>query len=372
MVRLIRDSLVPLVPKATDGHAGLLMQRGLQVWEVSEKKDKHDLIDLITSIQASDLYLLAFNRWLKHTHTDAEKNPHFASTVAQVDGRLFTGLATGGTLETGATTHHTYGMPMLAGSAVKGAVRAYAESIFLLKDAEGKVIVDEKGKTQINPAMKDILNILFGTDEDAPQQNAGYLIWHDAWWVPFTNNSKETPFVSEIVTVHHQKYYAGQLDEALDMESAIPNQQIAIQGHFYFTIEGEPQWVKFAKDLLENMLQQMGMGAKGTSGYGYFKPADKQIINLINDFIKSSKKEAQPEYKNLLDDLREKVTKSPKGGGLGGNTLGQDLRKMIELSKDWPIESYADLRKVAEIIYAHIGADRSKKGAAKDLWKTLP
>ncbi|MFW1746483.1 type III-B CRISPR module RAMP protein Cmr6 [Acinetobacter guillouiae] len=285
MIRLIRDSLAPLVPKALDGHAGLLMQRGLQVWEESDKKDRQDLLEIIGSIQASELYLLAFNRWLTHTYSDSENNPNYASVVAKIDGRLFTGLSIGGTLETGVITHHSYGMPMLAGSAVKGAVRAYAESIFLLKDAEGKVQIDAKGKTQINPVMKDILNILFGTDEDADQQNAGYLIWHDAWWVPpitkdgkLATNDQAKPFVGEIVTVHHQKYYSDKMGhvEPLDMESPIPNQQIAIQGDFYFTIEGEPQWVKFAKDLLENMLQQMGMGAKGTSGYGYFK-LDEQL-----------------------------------------------------------------------------------------------
>lgn len=354
MIRLIRDSLAPLVPKATDGHAGLLMQRGLQVWESSEKKDKHDLIDLITSIQASDLYLLAFNRWLKHTHTDAEKNPNFASTVAQVDGRLFTGLSTGGTLETGATTQHTYGMPMLAGSAVKGAVRAYAESIFLLKDTEGKVIVDEKGKTQINPAMKDILNILFGTDEDAPQQNAGYIIWHDAWWIPpvtkdgkLATNDQAKPFVGEIVTVHHQDYYADKNGkvEALDMESPIPNQQIAIQGQFYFAIEGEPQWVKFAKDLLENMLQQMGMGAKGTSGYGYFK-LDDQLTNHIKERYQRSAVTIDPG--DPLQKIRSEIQFLSESDLI--DNLSKDIKKLFEkIVLDKEIEN--DCRQVAQVVF---------------------
>lgn len=287
MIKLVRQNLENLISQPTEGHAGLLMQRGLKVWE---KEDKQALIELITSIQPSELYLLAFNRWLCLTQADQQGNATFAVRAAMLDGRLFTGLSTGGTLETGVITQHSYGMPMLPGSSVKGAVRAYAENLFLLKDASGLVILDEKGKTQINPAMKEILNILFGMDEDAECQNAGYLIWHDAWWIPVTSqdgklvkNDRAKPFVGEIVTVHHQKYYSDKTGrtEALDMESPIPNQQIAVQGGFYFVIEGEPQWVEFAKDLLDNMLMQMGMGAKGASGYGYFKSNESLLSEQL-------------------------------------------------------------------------------------------
>lgn len=287
MTKLVRDALIPLLNKVSDAHAGLLIQRGLSVWEVGEKPEKSKLIKVITAIRPSDLYQLAFDRWLLHTYqgTGVTKiNPQFASVNAQINGRLYTGLALGGTLETGVTTQHGYGMPMLAGSSVKGAVRAYAETLFSQKDATGKIILkkDDKGveRSIVDPQMQPILDVLFGTDETATKQNAGYLIWHDAWWVPaltkegkYSANDDAKPFASEIVTVHHQKYYSDTTGtvEALDMESPIPNQQLAVQGSFYFVIEGEEQWVKTAKQLLENMLQQFGMGAKAASGYGYFE-----------------------------------------------------------------------------------------------------
>lgn len=299
MTALVRKQLIPLLNAtlASDHpNVGLLIQRGLRVWDTSdkEKADKKNLIEVITNTQPSDLYQLAFDRWLLQT----EQKDEFATVSASLDGRLMTGLALGGTLETGVTTHHSYGMPLLAGSSVKGAVRAYAESIFLLKDAEGKIVLDEKGKTQINPAMKDILNVLFGADEDAEQANAGYLVWHDAWLIPtltkegkYSSSEDAKPFAEEIVTVHHSQYYADKTGkvEALDMEAPVPNQQLAVQGSFYFVIEGKnKQWLDFAKQLLENMLNEFGMGAKGAAGYGYFKEDAKlneQLqahFNLIN------------------------------------------------------------------------------------------
>lgn len=292
MTALVRTKLIPLLnaTRADDEpNVGLLIQRGLRVWDSTDKAkaDKKDLIEVITNTKPSDVYQLAFDRWLLQT----QQKENFAVVPSTVDGRLMTGLALGGTLETGVTTQHSYGMPMLVGSSVKGAVRAYAESLFTKKNAEGKVILDAKGKTQIDDAMKPILATLFGADEDAEQANAGYLVWHDAWFIPaltakgdYSMAEEAKPFVAEIVTVHHQKYYSDTkgVVEALDMESPVPNQQLAVQGSFYFVIEGaNQQWLAFAKQLLENMLNESGMGAKGTSGYGYFNH-DNKLIEKLN------------------------------------------------------------------------------------------
>lgn len=286
MTALVRTKLIPLL-NATHANnhpnVGLLIQRGLRVWDSSDKAkvDKKDLIEVITTTKPSVVYQLAFDRWLLQT----QQKENFATVPATIDGRLMTGLALGGTLETGVTTQHSYGMPMLAGSSVKGAVRAYAENLFSQKNAEGKVLFkkDDKGidRTVIDPAMKPILDTLFGTEEDIEQASAGYLVWHDAWLIPaltkegkYSTSEDAKPFAEEIVTVHHQCYYADTKGEVepLDMESPVPNQQLAVQGSFYFVIEGaNKQWLDFAKQLLDNLLAQFGMGAKGTSGYGYFK-----------------------------------------------------------------------------------------------------
>ena len=63
-------------------------------------------------------------------------------------------------------------------------------------------------------------------------------------------------------------------------ESPVPNQQLAVQGGFYFVIEGEPKWAQFAMDLLKNALLVQGMGAKTASGYGYFKD-DTRLQNRL-------------------------------------------------------------------------------------------
>lgn len=283
--QLMRNALKNLYPRINDAHAGLLMQRGLKQWEEGEKPTKKALIRQISAVKPNDFYLLAFNRWLANTYNDGDNNLNFANVSANIEGRLYTGLSTGSTLETSATTHHTYGMPMLAGSSIKGAVRSYAEQHFADKDDEGNILLTEVveannrvKKMTFSPDNQAILAILFGTDseesdEETANSDAGYIIWHDAWWIPDVTSQEghdsNKPFVDEVVTVHQEKYYQGTLDQALDMENPIPNQQIGIQGAFYFALEGEEEWVALAKELLKATLQHQGMGAKGSSGYGY-------------------------------------------------------------------------------------------------------
>lgn len=253
-VSLMRESLKKLIPDdLKDAHAGLLMQLGLTEWDKDDKRAKAELIEKIVKIPApkkDSLYALAFTRWVQATSDTGR----FATLAASISGRLYTGLNSAGALETGISTSHTYGMPLLAGSSVKGIARSHAESIGLDKSH---------------------LAVLFGDDSDSGSLKSGALVWHDAWFVP----ANTPPFAAEIITTHHQDYYNGKQAEADEMESPIPNQQIATQGSFYFVIESAPgaqAWAVYAQNLLIQALRTQGAGSKTASGYGYFIEAAEE------------------------------------------------------------------------------------------------
>lgn len=281
-MHLMRENLRPLMRNLTSAHAGLLIQRALPVWEEGEKDAKQALVQTIASVKPDGVYTLAFKRWLKLT----KESNDFATSIATINGRLFTGLPLGGTLETGVSTHHTYGMPLLSGSSIKGAVRYYAESIGI-EDS--------------------VIQVLFGSDDDAAP-DAGYLTWHDAWWIP--NTAVQSPFVKEIVTVHHQQYYNGTKQQADDTESPTPNVQTALQGSFYFAIEGVHAWVEYAKQLLENMLTEQGLGSKTASGYGYFTADDNvsgKIDALYQEMLIDNTNDPHLKMKIILQSLDEEA-----------------------------------------------------------------
>lgn len=327
-ISLMRKSLKKLISgNLEDSHAGLLMQRGLTEWDKDDKQAKAGLIEKIVKIPApkeGSLYALAFKRWVQATSDTGR----FAALTAGISGRLYTGLNSAGTLETGISTHHTYGMPFIAGSSVKGIARSHAESLGL---------------------DKAYLTVLFGDDSDSGSLKSGALVWHDAWFIPASTR----PFAAEIITTHHQDYYNGKQPEADEMESPIPNQQIATQGSFYFVIESAPgaqAWAEYAQNLLFQALQTQGAGSKTASGYGYFKKADeadekaqRSICNIreaqqqaLAAQQKAAKLAAMPAHQRFIQTWQDKMA--------AHTDLIVNNDAHTKLYKDW----IADLKTVAE------------------------
>ena len=173
----------------------------------------------------------------------------FSSTTAPLTGRLYIGVTRTNALETGVTTSHAYGMPMIPGSAVKGLCRS---------------VVKRKG---LDSAVE---RFMFGTgaEENTGTDEAGGLVFHDAWW---DGANIDKPFVAEVVTPHHQEYYGSEGEvPATDFDSPIPANQIAVQGKFYFAIQGDKAWADFALKILRLGLTEVGIGGKRSSGYGFF------------------------------------------------------------------------------------------------------
>ena len=250
---LCRSAIRPLLDngfsdlRRAEPHCGLLLAKGLASFPEGDKagETKAGHIRAIADLAVPDFYRLAFERW-QRTTADQKR---FAAFDLNLAGRLYIGVVRDNALETGVTVSHTYGMPLIPGSAVKGLCRASA------------------GRWLDNPEAR---RWLFGNDpgEEETTAEMGGLIFHDAWWVP---ERGEKPFVAEVVTVHHRAYYGNEgRDPATDFDSPIPAPQIAVRGSFHFVIEGQPLWTRLARRLLEEGLQQHGIGGKRSSGYGRF------------------------------------------------------------------------------------------------------
>jgi CRISPR-associated protein Cmr6 len=262
-VPLVRDTIKPLLKEwPTHPHAGLLIDKSSLEW--TDKTDrKSGFIKKLAGLtfDTSHPYQAAYSRW-KNATVATSTASRFCHCVAQIQGRLYVGTERNNAIEAGITTHRVWGAPMIPGSAVKGVCRAHALDIGL---------------------KKDIVHWLFGNEHgeaDAEKQAVGQVIFHDAWWVPGSGPASRTsqPFVQEIVTPHHPKYYSSEgATPATDFDSPIPAPQIATHGKFLFVLEAvNPQETKgfmLAKQLLTETLSGHGIGAKGSSGYGYLSIA---------------------------------------------------------------------------------------------------
>ena len=348
-ISLMRESLRKLISgNLKDAHAGLLMQRGLPEWNQDDKQAKAGLIEKIAKIPVpakDSLYALAFTRWVQAT-SDTNR---FATLAAGISGRLYTGLNSAGALETGISTSHTYGMPLIAGSSVKGIARSYAESLGLDKAH---------------------LTVLFGDDSDSGSLKSGALVWHDAWFVP----ANTPPFAAEIITTHHQDYYNGKQLEADEMESPIPNQQIATQGSFYFVIESAPgaqAWAAYAQNRLFQALQTQGAGSKTASGYGYFTEAGEEARRSIRNIQeaqnqalaaqqKAAELAAMPAHQRFIQTWEERMEEQPNKiiGNQAHDKLYQEWKAALQTAAESPDFNAAEKK---EIVDAFAVKDMMKK-----------
>lgn len=221
-------------------HAGQLLG---PLFDGSEKEARGKFLGQVASIKLSDAYKAAFATW------NAATNPTIAATTS---GPLAIGLGNASPYEVGLTLHHTYGVPYLPGSALKGLVLRAARNHILSEEA---------------------LAVLFGT-----VGSAAHIIWWDGWLDPQTAR----PLQLDTITVHHHKYYgsAGREGYPTDFDDPNPVAFLSVPTGTKFhlalgksTPELDDRWIYLAAQLLGHGLTHLGLGGKTNAGYGGFDVA---------------------------------------------------------------------------------------------------
>ena len=247
-----------------DMHLGLWLDRALDAQPDMkgtdvERKPLQDatnkLLSEVRRIGAPHGYREHYNRWRKLLDDDG-----VLACEAATLGRTIVGMGAKNALEFGIFLDHTWGVPVLPGSSLKGIAAATAHR--LAKQAEW-----QKGGSQYNA--------MFGTTDES-----GVVRFLDAWRVP---DSK--PLVQrDVMTVHHPDYY--QKDEPVppsDMDSPTPIAFLSVSGTYLLAVEGPADWADVAMTLLQKGLREFGIGAKTNAGYGrlamdYASKADQRRV----------------------------------------------------------------------------------------------
>ena len=240
MTQFRRDALSN-VSVATDTHVGLWLDKYLKDDNKGgdkQKSAKGILVDEVAHINPPDSYKSFFTRWQK-----ALEDVGAECREAKTQGRLAINLGAEGVLETSIALHRTYGVPYIPGSALKGLASHYIL------------------KYQDNDEWKDASKILFGDTE-----SAGYVNFYDALYIPGSGHLGRALW-TDIITVHHPKYYQGDEPPA-DWDSPKPIPFLTATGTFLISLSGPEQWVKAAFEILTLALAREGIGAKTSSGYG--------------------------------------------------------------------------------------------------------
>jgi len=270
-------------------HAGLLLQRYLcenATGEGGNPEEKRAIlqaaINAASNPEVRELYKAAYARWQKSL-------PELtAANELETLGRLIVGLGTDNVLETGIRLHHTYGMPILPGSALKGMAAHYCDQVWGEQDKEspsdhaihfrGPRKEDRKQNRRAESQGK-YHKLLFGNTDDS-----GGIVFHDAWFVP---DSESEPLKPDVMTPHHPKWLDGAAPPT-DFDSPTPVPFLSVAGQFHVAVswygpesDKAKGWTEQAFELLCDALGHWGIGGKTTSGYGRFDleklKADREV-----------------------------------------------------------------------------------------------
>ena len=266
------------IQKIHDSHAGLSLDRFLPI-EIDNgavraytSKDKTPLLRQIATRANAEMRKedALWRSWARE-YICLSRDVHWCgsrSVSVQPRWRWVVGLGNRSVLRTGITLHHTYGVPYLPGSALKGMTQAL-EELQLLGDLGAEY-------NRLGGCER-----IFGADTEAKTQSAGDVVFMDA--VPDPDADCSPRLVVDIMTPHFGEYYGDPEDQApLEVEDPIPVPFLVVaKGQYIVTVgkrhpEVKQEVVDLAAKLVGRALDELGIGGKTAKGYGYFRlPGDR-------------------------------------------------------------------------------------------------
>ncbi|MGB9618950.1 MAG: type III-B CRISPR module RAMP protein Cmr6 [Armatimonadota bacterium] len=235
-------------------HPGLLLSYYLSTDDAAAKAGlMKQAIDALRAILP--LYRHAYDRWKANTAPGS--GAARSEKVAAVRHRMALGLGRESVVETGVALHHTYGTPILPGSALKGLAAHYCHQVW--GSANGDFLQAPAGRN---------FRVLFGDIEDA-----GHIVFHDAWVEP---DSLLKSLQLDVMTPHHTQYNIDGSAPPSDLDDPIPVPFLSVCGKFRIVVECDvgntegQKWADLALAILTEALKHWGVGGKTSSGYGRF------------------------------------------------------------------------------------------------------
>lgn len=353
--------------KPETAHAGLWFERfffGYQDNGEIADTAKQTWIKTVTGEIGKQEQLDQFHQRQQDLIKDLDGDSHCYKT----DWHFVTGMGNPHPVENGFSWHPTLAVPYLAGSAVKGLVRAWVE------------LNDDK---LCDADKKALLKYWFGTeDKQQVAEQAGKFIFFDA--IPH----KVPTLICDIMTPHMGDWYE-QGDNAYitnpntipaDWHEPRPVPFLAVKNaEFIFSIA--PRTQSDAVELneiflaLKNALKWLGAGAKTAVGYGYMSidtSYAKELHLQQEEQDSAAKWSEMSDQQRQIAGLRAKLTekqKSSRPETISGQFYS-DLKNLIDVAAStWPVEDKAVLKEIGQEILKFLNATSNK--TAKALLKKL-
>lgn len=288
MRQVLRDSIGREVPD----HFGL----AYDAWAPTEVADgkvsddnRRPWLEKLTDIAVSSDYARSFERWKASFSATGDRLAEL--TLAS---RPLIGHGNASAIDVGLTVHHTWAVPVIPGSALKGLVAHYVDATYGPTDPgkkpweqqdDERTRADYQGVTwnrrRIERGPGAIYRVLFGAPdarEDAKMRDHGFeagaatglVTFHDALYVPGSIPDNK-PFAADVLTVHQKGYYDSSGQSApndYDSPNPVAFLTVRLKCRLLLALSGPIEWTELAGQLLADALKNWGVGGKTAAGYG--------------------------------------------------------------------------------------------------------
>lgn len=248
-------------------------------------KEKDVWLDQVANTAIDPDYPRAYRCWRQHHEAQGS-----LCTEIESISRVLIGHGEPSPTEVGLTIHHTWGVPMLPGSALKGLLAHYMEKTYNLEPPGPWTGPTWRG-AHITRGPGAFYRALFGApaadDDEARRRETadrsligpaqGGVCFHDALLVARLDQRAppdHQPFSRDVLTVHHRGYYnSAGASQPNDYDDPNPVGFLTVKPGelFLLALSGHPEWSKLAQELLLEALEGWGVGGKTSAGYGRFR-----------------------------------------------------------------------------------------------------
>ena len=238
-------------------NAGLWLDKFITEQDRTKTEARRQLVEEVADIAVPQIYREFIKTWKRALYAYQQQGCIVQRSEAEVSGSMIIGTGNESVLEAAISLHHTYGVPYIPGSALKGLAANFARHF----------CGDDWREDQEN------YKITFGlTDE------SGCVIFFDALYIP-TSDPAAKPLRADVLTVHHEKYYQGSARHPVaptDYDDPNPVPFLSARGKYLIALaapsDGGQAWLDEVFAILRLALSEIKVGGKTSSGYGRIEP----------------------------------------------------------------------------------------------------
>lgn len=257
----------------TGEHAGKVPAEQREERQLHQRENKQFRADWLEALEKTEInpdYADAYKLWKASLQRGCILSKEIALT-----SRLLVGHGNASATEVGLTVNHTWGVPVIPGSAMKGLCAHYLAATYGSMDPRFKGPAWDEKRRRVTTPPGTYYRDLFGAPDVADDASAGLVTFHDALYVP-GSAADDKPFGVDVLTVHQRSYYGQDGGKPGDRW---PNDYDSPNPVGFLTVRKgtklllavsapDPEWTKLALDVLEEAIGNWGVGAKTSAGYG--------------------------------------------------------------------------------------------------------